>query len=161
LDICCFTKKNRSNNQLIDNSIFDHSSVKNLWIEIGKNCYPQEPWNLEWGRDAYGLAHRAFQDFKEVYKTSSIPYVGIKDLKNLFPIFSIKLVEQPESISCIKNNTVLHAEFNNHVPEPTGTDEGTICYIIIVSKCVLCYELTKNTNTRILNSFFYFYRIFL
>lgn len=141
------SKKIQLNNQLIDNSIFDHSSVKNLWTETGKNRYPQEPGNVEWGRDAYGLAHRAFQEYK-VYKTSSIPYVGIKDFKNLFPIFSIKLVEQPESISCIKNNSILHAEFNNHVPETTGIDEGTICYIIIVSKCVLCYELTKNTITQ-------------
>jgi hypothetical protein len=85
---------------------------------------------------------------KATIKTDSIPYVDKKGFKTLFPIFSINLSNQPQTITNTKSNIILHAEFNNPIKEPTGTDEGTICYIILVSKHMLHYQPFKNKITQ-------------
>jgi len=70
---------NRSNKQLKDNSIFDHSNINNLWLEDGGKRYPEEFWNLDFENNYYVLAYEAFQDFKKCFfKTDSIPYVDKK-----------------------------------------------------------------------------------
>lgn len=84
------------------------------------------------------MAYNAFQDFRRIFiKTGSIPYVGKNDFKNLYPIYSVDLSDQPRKISHVKSNIILHVDFNKHIPEPSGTDEGTICYIIVISKYLL------------------------
>jgi hypothetical protein len=136
---------NRLNNQIKDNSRFDHSSVKDYWIELGKNRYPKELLDLNFDDNYYGLAYDAFQDFKKIYiKTDSLPYVDKKGFKSDYPIFSIDLRYQPESVSNTKNNIVLHVEFNKTIEPPTGNDEGTTCYIVLLSKSVLRYDPFKS-----------------
>ena len=113
---------NRFNNQQKDN-IFDHADDKNLWVEMGGKRYPEESLDLDWDNDYYGLAYNAFQDYKKVFiKTDSIPYIGKKDFKNLYPMYSVDLTDQPQKISDVKSNIILHVDFNKHIPEPTGTD---------------------------------------
>jgi hypothetical protein len=47
---------NKSNKQLKGNSTFDHSDVKNLWLEVGGKRYPEESWNLDFYNNYYVLA---------------------------------------------------------------------------------------------------------
>jgi hypothetical protein len=77
--------------------------------------------------------------------------IGKKDFKNLYPIDSVDLSNQPQKISDVKSNIILHVDFNKHIPEPTGTDEGKICYIVIISKSLPLYEPTKNKITDKIN----------
>jgi hypothetical protein len=100
------------------------------------------------------LAYDDFQDFKKCFfKTDSppyidsIPYVDKKGLKSMYPIYSADLTEQPENISNVKSNIMLHVDFNKDVSAPSGSDEGTICYII-VSNCLFHYEPAKNKITQ-------------
>jgi hypothetical protein len=137
---------NRLNNQEKDNNAFDHSDVKNLWIELSGRRYPEESLDLDWDSDKFCLAYNAYQDNKRVFNktTDSIPYIGIKDFKNLYPIYSIDLIDQPRRISDVKSNIILHADFNKNIPEPTGSNDETVCYVIVVSKSLLLYEPIKN-----------------
>jgi hypothetical protein len=52
-------------------------------------------------------------------------------------------------MSNVKSNIILHVDFNNAVSEPSGTDEGTICYIVVLSDCLLRYEPDKNKITQV------------
>lgn len=54
---------NKSNNELKDNSIFDHANVKNLWLEVGGKRYPEGPWELDFD-NYYVLVYEAFEDFR-------------------------------------------------------------------------------------------------
>jgi len=63
-------------------------------------------------------------------------------------IYSIDLTEQPQNISNVKSNIMLHVDFNKVVSNPSGYDEGIICYIVIVSKCLLRCEPDKNKFTQ-------------
>ena len=114
-------------------------------MEISGKRYPQESWDLDFDNDYYSLAYDTFQEYKKAtIKTDSVPYVDKKGFKNIFPIFSINLSKQLQSISSTKNNIVLRAEFNTLIKDPSGTEEGTICYIILVSIRELRYEPFKN-----------------
>jgi hypothetical protein len=141
-----FFQKIRLNNQQRNNSMFDHSNVKNLWIELSGRRYPEESLDLDWTNDKYCLAYNSFQDYKKelVKNVDSIPYVDIKDFKNLYPIYSIDLSDQPKRISDVKSNVILYVDFKESISSPTGNEEGTVCYIIVISKNVLLYEPNKN-----------------
>jgi hypothetical protein len=129
----------------MDNNTFDHANVKKVWIEMAGKRYPEESLDLDWNSDHYCVAYEAFQDYKRFFfKTDSFPYIGKKDFKNLYPIYSIDLSDEPQKISDVKCNIILHVDFNEAIPAPTGTDEGTVCYIIVVSKSVLFYKPAKN-----------------
>jgi len=73
-----------------------------------------------------------------------LPYV---DFKNLYPIYSIDLSSQSKRISDAKNNIVLNVDFNKPVKPPGDNEEGTICYVIVVSDYLLHYEPLKNKIT--------------
>jgi len=137
----------RSGNQQKDNSEFDHTDVKNLWMEVGGTRYPEEFWDLDFDENLYALAYEAFQDFKTTFfKTDSIPYVDKKGFKAMYPIYSIDLTGQPQNVSNVKSN-MLHVDFNKALPDPSGSNEGNICYIVRVSNCLLRYEPDKNKIT--------------
>ena len=115
---------------------------------MGGTHYPEESLKLDWNSDYFGLAYDAFQDYKNIsIKTDSIPYTDKKDFKNSYPIYSVDLSNQAQKISDVKSNIVLHVDFNKHVPEPTGTNEGTVCCITVISKSLLVYEPAKNRVT--------------
>jgi hypothetical protein len=57
------------------------------------------------------------------------------------------LTALPRKISDVKSNIILHVDFNKTIPAPTGTDEGTVCYIIVGSKNLFLFEPIKNKIT--------------
>jgi hypothetical protein len=67
----------------------------------------------------------------------------------MYAIYSIDLTDQPQSISNVKSNIIHNVDFNKTVPNPSGSDEGTICHIIVVSNCLLRYEPDKNKITQV------------
>ena len=67
----------------------------------------------------------------------------------MYPIFSVNLMEQPQNISNVKSNIILHVDFNETVKDPDESGEGTICYIVVVSDCLLRYEPDKNKITQV------------
>jgi len=78
-----------------------------------------------------------------------MPYVDKKGFKTLYPIYSVDLTNQPESISNVKSKIILHVDFNKTVSAPSGSNEGTICYIVVVSNCMLHYKPAKNKITQV------------
>jgi len=96
-------QNDRLNDQLKDNSQFDHSDVKNIWFEFGRRRYPEESWNLDFNNDDYLLAYDTLQNYKPCFFKAdsspyidSIPFVNKKGFKTLYPMYSINLVNQPK-----------------------------------------------------------------
>jgi hypothetical protein len=67
----------------------------------------------------------------------------------MYPIYSVNLTNQPKNISNLKSNILLHVNFNKSVPLPSGSDETTICYIVLFSDCLLHYEPDENKIAQI------------
>ena len=67
----------------------------------------------------------------------------------MYQIYSVDLTDQPPIITNVISNVILHVDFNKAVLYPKGSNEGTICYIIVVSHCILRYEPDKNKATEI------------
>jgi hypothetical protein len=74
----------------------------------------------------------------------------------MYPIYSIDLSDQPRNISNVKNDIMLPVNFTNPIPAITGTEEGTTCYIILISNCSLLYEPDKNKVTEKIIKLFVF-----
>ena len=140
---------NRSNNQLKDNGIFDHANVKNFWMVVdGKRC-PEESWNLDFDNNYYVLAYEAFQDLKKCFfKTDSIPYVDKKRLQVYVSDIQCRF-NRAASKYLKRKKYLLHVDFNKAVSDPSGSYEGTICHIVVVSNCLLHYEPYKNKITQV------------
>jgi hypothetical protein len=114
---------------------------------------------LDWDNNDYCLAYNVFQDFKRIsIKTDSLLYVDIIDFKNKYPKHSVDSSDQLQIVSGVKSNITIHVDFNKSISAPSGTDEGTICYIVVVSKYLLPYEQAKND---IVKNFKYFRVILL
>jgi hypothetical protein len=141
---------NRSNTQLKVIDVFDHKNVKNIWVDLNEKRYPKEDINMDWDKNYnISVAYEADQSFKKIFTktTNSQPYVYRKDFKNRYPIYSIDLSNQPQKISGAQHSLTLNAHFNNDIQPPSNNDEGTFCYVIIISKCILRYEPDKSMIT--------------
>jgi len=119
----------RSKNQQMYNGQFDYIIVKNLWFDIGGKRYPEDPWELDFDNGRYALAYDAFLHFqRRFFKTdppymATIPYVDKNNFRSTYPIYSIDLTNQPESISNAKSKITLHVDFNKPVSPPGGANE--------------------------------------
>ena len=67
----------------------------------------------------------------------------------MYPIYSVNLADQPPNITNAKSRILLNVDFSNAVSGPTGSNERTICYVVVVSRCALLYEPSKNKITEI------------
>ena len=67
----------------------------------------------------------------------------------MYPIYSVNLMEQPQNMSNVKSNIILHVDFNENVKDPDESGEGTICHIVVVSDGLLRYEPNKNKITKV------------
>ena len=116
-----------------------------MWTEVCGRRYPEEPIDLDWDTDKFCFAYNAYLDYRRVFDkpTNSIPYMNIKIFKSLYPIYSIDLTDLPRKVTDVKSNIILHVDVNKTVEAPTGTDERTVCYIIVVSKSLLLYDPIK------------------
>ena len=77
---------------------------------MDRTRYKEESLNLKWGNDYFDLAYNAFPGYMNVcIKTASTPYIE-KKFKNLCPIYSVDLSDQPQKISDVKSNIILRVE---------------------------------------------------
>ena len=144
--IVCF-QKNRSNDQLKDNSGFDHANVKNLHFEINSKRYPEEYLNLDFLNNNFCIAYEMYQNnYKKIFsKSDSIPFYTPEIFKDNKALYCVDLSRQPVNISGYKNKIKLHVEFHKSIEAPTGLSEGTICYIIMISNVSFVHDILRNS----------------
>jgi hypothetical protein len=71
-----------------------------------------------------------------------------KYFKNIYPIYSIDLSDQLQSISGTKSSIIFNIDFTKDISPQSGIDEGTICYIVIVLEALFSYNPSKNIITQ-------------
>lgn len=134
----------KSNNQLANPSEFDHKFVRNIYVEVNGKRYPEELTDLDFENDDYLIAFNMFRDYRRVFKRDDYNLLTPREFKAHKSIFVIDLSKQPDSISNSKSNIVLHVDFSKNVDSSTGTSEGTVCYVNIVSYKRLRYDMFRN-----------------
>lgn len=144
---------NRTNDQLKDNSSFDHVNVKNLHFEINGKRYPEEYLDLDFDEGKFCIAYDMYQNnYKNVFgKGDYIPFYTPTQFKDGNPIYCIDLSRQPVNLSGFKNKIKLHVEFTKNVTSATNTTEGTVCNIVVVSNICFVHDILKNIIREDLN----------
>lgn len=129
--------------QLRKASVFDHCNVKNIWLEIDGQRYPQESLNLDWKNGKFILAYDMHMSYKKTFhKTHQelpLMYLTPTSFRDARTLYVLNLTRQPDSVSGNRNNIILNIEFNEDVPN------GTICYICLVSTSSFTYDIVHNT----------------
>lgn len=131
------------NDQLEDTSEFDHMFVKNIHVEVNGKRYPEELTDLDFENKDGMIAYDMFRDYRRVFKGDENNCISYQEFINKRPVYVIDLTKQPESLSNMRSNIILHVDFSKNVDAPAAT-EGTICYVIIVSHKCLYYDMIKN-----------------
>jgi len=129
-------------NQLSDPIQFNNCNLKNIWLDIDSNRYPEELMNLDFKKEKFNIAYDMLMDYKHVYnrlhRDLSLMYITPQQFKDFRPFFVINMSRQPSEVSRSKTSIVLHADFNEDVPV------NTICYICLVSGSEFFYDLQNN-----------------
>lgn len=128
----------RDNNQEKDNSIFDHSDVKNIWLEVGRKRYPEENYDIDFKEDSFGEIYDAFRSYQKYYAKNCVHPLDAVNYKNKAPIYSFNLTFQPSKILSFKNNIIVNLQLSKKITD------GTICYIILLSNILFNYDPIKN-----------------
>ncbi|XP_065640509.1 uncharacterized protein LOC136073079 [Hydra vulgaris] len=130
---------NRERNQEQNASIFNDCDLKNMWIELNEERYPETNYNLSLPNMKIARAYRHASNFAEDYydMTNLISLCGItsSDYKDLYPIMYFNVSKQSEKMKESVVNVNLKAEFNTPVPA------GTIIFALIISD-----KIAKNTS---------------
>ncbi|XP_065640583.1 uncharacterized protein LOC136073142 [Hydra vulgaris] len=122
---------NRDGNQEQNASIFDHCDLRNMWIELNDQRYPETNYSLSFPNMKITRAYRHATNFAEDYynMTNLISLCGIthSDYRDLYPIMYFDVSKQSERMKDSTVNIRLKAEFNTPVPA------NTVIYALIIS----------------------------
>lgn len=137
------------NDQLKDNSLFDHVNVKNLYFDINGKRYPEEYLDLDFEQEKYCIAYDMYSNsYKKIFALQdTIPMYNPRTFTGGHTIFCVDLSRQPVNISGFKNKIILHVDFHKTVSAPTATSEGTTCFVVVVSNVTFVYDILKNIIT--------------
>lgn len=130
---------NRLDSQTVETQIFDHCSVKNIWLELNSRRYPEELEDFDFSTQKIALAYEMYTDFKRIFNNNNISQMMLTPTTfKTCAIYCIDLTRQPQNISENKHNIILHVNFGADVPA------NTVCYIVMVSSSDYSYDILKN-----------------
>ena len=134
-------------NQLKRASVFNHCDVKNIWLEIDGQRYPQESLNLDWENNKFSLVYDMYTSYKKTFHRTHqelpLMYLSPDNFKKSRAMYVLDLTRQPDNVSGNRNNIILNIEFNKDVPA------NTICYTCLVSSSEFTYDIVQNTIRKI------------
>src|SRR6218665_2210265 len=132
----------KSGSQLANPSIFDHCSLKNMYVLMNQNRYPDTDYNLSFPNQQFSRAYRDAATFSEklygmnelVTQSNTIP----ADLKDLYPLFVFDVSKQSERWKTSVADIQVKAFFDD--APPAGTD----AYVVVISDKLLTFESDGN-----------------
>jgi hypothetical protein len=125
----------RSESQSANPALFDNLRVRNIYVKINSERYPNEDMNLSFPQMRTSLAYSALRDFKEDYwgidgRESSNQITPI-EFVDRFTIFVFDLRRQSEKLKTATQKIVVHSNFDVNPPV------NTTAYALLISDKML------------------------
>src|SRR6218665_942591 len=93
---------NKSGSQVANPSIFDHCSLKNMYVLMNQNRYPEADYNLSFPNQQFSRAYRDAATFsKKFYGMNELitqSNITPADYKDLYPLFVFDVSKQSERL---------------------------------------------------------------
>ena len=130
----------KNNNQTTNPAIFDHCSVRNIYVTLNAKRYPdidyENDFRINKFSRIYGDAaifRKKFYNMDELISNSGI---NPENYKNLFPLFVFDVTKQSEKLKTSVSDIHIKASFNRTPGVGGGTanpPNNTIAYAVIIS----------------------------
>ena len=122
---------NKNNNQETNPAIFDHCTVRNIYVTLNAKRYPDTDYennftNNQYSR-IYGDAATFRKKFYNMDELVSNPGIDPLSYKNIFPLFLFDVSKQSEKLKTSVSDIHIKASFNN----PPGGN--VMAYAVIIS----------------------------
>jgi hypothetical protein len=128
---------NRSKNQDTNPSIFDHCDVRNIYVWLNNQRFPNIDVNVNFTKIDYAEVYENIKKFRENYyginnivNEASIDMISFKSLYTLF-VFDLR--KQSERLKSSIISTKIEASFGSNAPV------STVCCCLIISDRILKY----------------------
>ena len=132
----------RDGNQEANPSIFDHCDLKNMYVLLNQQRYPQVDYNLSFPNQQFSRAYRDAATFSEKFygMNDLITQSNITpaDYKELFPLMVFDVSKQSEKLKTTTIDVQVKATFNTAVPA------GTEAFAVIISDRLLNLQSDGN-----------------
>jgi len=129
---------NRDGNQEANPSIFDHCDLKNMYIMMNQERYPQVDYNLSFPNQQFSRAYRDAATFSEKFygmdQLITQSNITPADFKELFPIMVFDVSKQSERLKSSVVDIQIKATFNTAVPAATQA------YAVVISDRMLKFQ---------------------
>src|SRR6218665_3123932 len=126
---------NKSGSQVANPSIFDHCSLKNRYVLMNQNRYPEANYSLSFPNQQFSGAYRDAATFSEKFYGMNVLVIQSNitpaDYKELFPLFVFDVSKQSERLKTSVVNIQVKDFFN--APPSAGTD----AYVVVISHKLL------------------------
>ena len=122
---------NKNNQQTQNPAIFNHLSVRNIYVTLNAKRYPDTDYDTDFTKNQYSriygdatLFRKKFYNMDELVSNSGI---NTQDYKNLFPLYLFDVSKQSEKLKTSVSDIHIKAFFNANV------NPNTMAYAVIIS----------------------------
>ena len=126
----CF-QSNRTNNQMILNTVYDHCKLSSAYVLLNNDRYPLNDFETDFAKNNYDRLYNEFTGFRKKFYgidniITSTP-VGPLDFKDKYPIYCFDVSKQSERLKSGVTDITLECKFAEN-PEA-----GTVAHAVIIS----------------------------
>ena len=122
---------NKNNQQTQNPAIFNHLSVRNIYVTLNAKRYPDTDYDNDFTTNQYSRIYgdaatfrKKFYNMDELVSNSGI---DPESYKYLFPLFVFDVTKQSEKLKTSVSDIHIKASFND------GVNPNTIAYAVIIS----------------------------
>lgn len=129
----------RKNNQMQDNSLFDHCDVTNITLFLNSCYYPYESLNLKFDENKYSILYDMYTKFRQSFYNLPVdPLFDLNTFKERAPLFVIDCSRQNENLKTGPVDVRLEIESLKDIPDNTSA------YCLIINDRLVEYRPLSN-----------------
>ena len=122
---------NKNNNQERNPAIFDHCTVRNIYVTLNAKRYPDTDYENDFTNNQYSRIYGDAATFRKKFynmdELVSNPGIDPLSYKNIFPLFLFDVSKQSEKLKTSVSDIHIKASFNNQ------PGDNTMAYAVIIS----------------------------
>ena len=135
----------KDGNQEKNTSVFDHVSVKNMYVTLNSARYPAVDYDLSFAKQQFSRVYGDAAIFRPRYyrmdELVSNSSINPSDYKDLFPLFVFDVSKQSEKLKNSVTDIQVKARFNENVPA------NTEAFALVISDRIMAFASDGNKMT--------------
>ena len=132
----------KSNNQLVNPSLFDHVNVSNIYAMLNSTRYSTADYNISFTKQQFSRVYGDAPEFRSKFfnmdELISSPNINPSDYKDLYPLFLFDVSKQSEKLKYSTTDIQIKMHFSANVPA------NTQAYAVIISDRLINFQSDGN-----------------